>query len=85
MLLNLKENLLKFNEYSDEDSDKGHIFKEVVEYPKNLHDLHNDLPVSPERIKISKCDKLVCNLLDKNNYAVHVRALKQALNHGLIF
>ena len=34
-------------------------------------------------MKINKCDKLVCNLNDKENYPVHVLALKQALNHGL--
>ena len=55
-----------------------------IEHPKNLHDLHSDLPFSPERMNINKCSKLVCNLYDKNNYAVHLRSLKQALNHGLI-
>ena len=35
-------------------------------------------------MKINKCSKLVCNLYDKNNYAVHIRSLKQALNWGLI-
>ena len=35
-------------------------------------------------MKINKCGKLVCCLYDKNNYVVHIRALKQALNHRLI-
>ena len=35
-------------------------------------------------MKINKCTKLVCNWHDKKNYIVHIRALKQALNHGLI-
>ena len=35
-------------------------------------------------MKINKCSKLVCNLYDKNNYAAHIRSLKEALNHGLI-
>ena len=34
-------------------------------------------------MKINKCTKLVCNVQDKENYPVHVLALKQALNHGL--
>ena len=55
-----------------------------VKYPKNLHGLHEDLPFLPERMKIGKCKKLVCNLYDKKNYVVHIRPLKQALNHGLI-
>ena len=55
-----------------------------VEYPKNVHHLHSDLPFLPERMKIDKCKKLVCNLYDKKSYVVHIRSLKQALNHGLI-
>ena len=35
-------------------------------------------------MKINKCNKLVCNFYNKNNYVVHIRSLKQALNHGLI-
>ena len=49
----------------DKDSDKGFILEVDAKYPKNLHDLHNDLPFLHERIKIDKCDKLVCNLYDK--------------------
>ena len=67
----------------DENSVKGYILEVNIEYPKNLHDLHNDLQFLPERIKIKKCNKLVCNLYDKNN-VVNVRTLKQELNHGLI-
>ena len=46
--------------------------------------MHSDLPFLSERIKINKCRKLVCNLYDKNNYVVHTRSLKQALDHGVI-
>ena len=35
-------------------------------------------------MKINKSNKLVCNLYDKNNYVVHIRAIKQALDHGII-
>ena len=34
-------------------------------------------------MEINKCSKLVCNLYNKKNHAVHIRALKQALKHGL--
>ena len=75
-----KKNTSKLNEKLiknyNENSDKGYI----LEYPKNLHDLHNHLPFLPGRMKIEKCHKLVCNLYDRNN----IRTLKQALNHGLI-
>ena len=49
-----------------------------------MYDLHSHLPFLPEKMKINKCDKLVCNLYDKDNYVIHIRSLKQALNHGLI-
>ena len=67
----------------DKNSDKGYILEVDVEYPKDLHKLHSDLPFLPERMKINKCDKLVCNVRDKENYVIHILALKQALNHGL--
>ena len=35
-------------------------------------------------MKIRKCSKLVCNFYDKKEYVVHIRTLRQALNHGLI-
>ena len=44
---------------------------------------HSDLSFLPDRMKINKCDKLVCNLKDKENYSVYITTLKQALNHGL--
>ena len=68
----------------DKDSDQGYILDADVEYPKNLHDLHSDLLFLPERIKVNKCNKLLCNLYDKKNYIVHIRSLKQALNYGLM-
>ena len=68
----------------DENSDKGYILEVDVEYPKNLHDLHSDLPFLRERMKVNKCNKLVYNLYDKKNFVVHIRSLKQALNHVLI-
>ena len=68
----------------DEDSNKGYFLEVDVEYPKKLFSLHSDLPFLPERNKIKQCNQLVCNVHDKKNYAVHIRALKQALNHGLI-
>ena len=74
--------MLKFNggfiKNYDEESDKKQTFEVDVEYPKNLNDLHSGLPFLPERIKINKCNKLVCNLYDKYNYVVHIRSLKQA-------
>ena len=67
----------------DEDSDKGYILEVVVEYPINIHMIHRDLHFLPERMKINKCTKIVCNTHNKENYPIHISALKQTLNHGL--
>ena len=38
----------------------------------------------PQRMTIEKVEKLITNLRDKAEYAIHTRNLKQALNHGLV-
>ena len=55
-----------------------------MHYLEKLHELHNDLPFLPDRIKTEKVEKLVANLHDKTGYVIHIRNLKQALNHGLV-
>ena len=62
---NIQKFTKDFTKNSHEDSDKGYVFELAVEYPKYLHDLHSDLPFLPERMKINKCGKLVCNFYDK--------------------
>ena len=39
-----------------EDSDKGliHVLEVDLEYPQKLHNLHNDYPLGPEKIKVTK-------------------------------
>ena len=73
----------EFIKNCDENNDKGYILDIDVEYPKTLHRVHSDLPFLPERMKINKCEKLVCNIRSKENYIIHMSSLKQALNHGL--
>ena len=36
-------------------------------------------------MKIEKLEKLVANLHDKTEYVIHIRNLKQALKHELVF
>ena len=38
-----------------------------MQYPKKLHELHNDLLFLPERMKIKIVKKLVAHLHDKLN------------------
>ena len=64
----------RFIKNYDQNNDKGYILE--------VDDC--DLPFLPERKKIIKCKKLVCNIRNKENYVLHIRALKQALNYGLI-
>ena len=53
-------------------------------YPEELHDLHNDYPLCPERVECDKgVKKLIPNLRDKNNYVVHYKTLMQCLRLGM--
>ena len=58
-----------------------------MEYPRELHYLHNELPFCPESIKSpeAKCNikKLIPNLYRKEKYVIHFQNLQQALEHGL--
>ena len=69
--------------YDNKNSDKGYMLEVDIDYPSKLHKLHSDMSFLPERMKIDKTQKLVCNLHDKKKYFVHISILKQALNHGL--
>ena len=75
---------MRFIKNYDGNSDKRYFLEVHVEYPKNLFSLHRDLPFLPKRKKIEKCRKLVCDFFDKKKYIAHIKALKEALNHGLI-
>ena len=66
------EDISEFNEYFiksyDDVSGEGYFFEVDVQYPGNLHNLYNDLPFLPERMKIEKVEKLVANLHDKEEF-----------------
>ena len=51
----------------DEEGDVGYLLVVDIEYPKKLRMLHSDLPFSPDKIKINKCTKIICNVTDKNS------------------
>ena len=63
-----------FIKYYNEESDEGYLFEADVKYLEKL----------PERMKIEEVEKLLANLHDKTEYVIHIRNLKQALNHGLV-
>ena len=72
----------------------GYVLEVDVKYPRELQDLHNDLPFMHEKIRVKGptgagaaphgVEKLVPNLHDKKKYVIHVKALKQVLDHGLV-
>ena len=59
------------------------ILEVDLEYPKELHDLHNDYPLAPEQTEVNKVEKLISNLRDKEKYVLHYKNLKQYLDLGL--
>ncbi len=69
-----------FREMSEEElkdwRSKPCILEVDLEYPKELHDLHNEYPLAPERLLIDKVEKLVPNLNDKTKYVLHHEDLK---------
>ena len=81
---------LQFNEYFikkksyNEGSDEGYFLEVDIQYLQKLHELHNDVPSLPERMKIEKVEKLVANLHNKTEYFIHIRNSKQTLYHGLV-
>lgn len=68
-----------------DDADIGFLLEVDLEYPKELHDLHNDYPFCAQHMCVgdSKGSKLVLTLNNKDNYVIHYRMLKTALKNGL--
>ena len=82
-----QKSISKFNEdfikNYDENGNKGYFLEVDNDYWKELFNLHKDLPFLPERKKVEKIEKLICSIENKEKYVIHIRSLKQALNHGL--
>ena len=74
--------LNKFNEIFirnyDDNSDIGYFLELDINYPKELFNLHKGIPFLPERKKVNKVEKLICNIEDKEKYVMHI-SLKTSL------
>ena len=84
----MKKSMVKFNqeflENYYEDSDKGYVPEINVKYPNDFHAFRSGSRFLPEKMKVNKCKKLVCNLYDKKKFK-YIRTLKQLINHRLTF
>ena len=65
------------------DEDLGYILEVNLEYPSELHDLHNDYPLAPETVVLNRVNKLTPNLRNKTKYILHHRNLGLYLSLGL--
>ena len=79
----IDEDFVKDYDKNNNNHNKGYILDVDIDYPSKLQNLHSDLPFLPERMIINNTKELVCNLNDKKNCIVHIKVLKQALDHGL--
>ena len=60
------------------------ILEVDLEYPEDLHDLHNDYPFCPERVECkNRVEKLIPNLRNKTKYVIHYKNLIQCLKAGM--
>ena len=60
------------------------ILEVDLEYPEDLHDLHNDYPFCPEKVECKNgVEKLIPNLRNKTKYVIHYKNLIQCLKAGL--
>ena len=87
------KNIDKFDVMSINDKSPIGYFLEVdLEYPDELHELHNYFPLAPEQFAVSNdmpsTDKYEIkvgdvNLGNKTNYVVHYRNLQLYLSLGM--
>ena len=87
-MTNSLKNKSKFHEEFinnyNEGNNIGYSLQVDVQYPEKLLELHVDFQFLSERMEIGKIKQHLVNLYDKKEYVLHIRTLKQALNHGLV-
>ena len=84
-----RKKLSKFNEdfikNYDEDGNIGYFLEVNIDCQKELFNLHEDFQFLPEIKKVNKAKKTICTTENKEKFVIHIRSLKQALDHGLLF
>ena len=67
------------------ESDEGYFLEIDIQYLQKLHELHNDLPFLPERMKIENVEKHAAHLHDKTEYIIHIRKFKTGIKLWISF
>ena len=62
----------------------GYMLEVDLEYPHELHDLHNDYPLAPDKITVNKIEKLIPNLGNKTKYILHYVISTTWFNNSVI-
>ena len=89
---------IDFANLSD-NSDTGYVIECDLEYPAELHELHNDYPPAPEHVTLTEemlspfcksmnlkhvfVEKLLGTLQPKSKYKLHYRSLKLYMSLGM--
>ena len=60
----------------NENSHIGYFLEVDIDYPKELFDLHKDLPFLPQTKEVNKVEKVICYIEDKEKYVMHIKVLK---------
>ena len=68
----------------NENSDKGYFLEVDVDYPKELFNLHKDLPFLSERKKVNKVEKRICTIEDKLYVLVMSRTRFRVNPHSIV-
>ena len=58
----------RFIKNYNKNSDIGYFLEVDINYPKELFNLHKDLPFLPERNEVTICEKLICSIEDKKKH-----------------
>ena len=78
-----QEDLFQFNEdfikTDDENNNTGYFFEVDIDYPKELFNLHKDLPFLPESKKVNKVEKLICDIEDKKKICYSHTSFKTSI------
>ena len=77
MIMKIQWNIEDYIKIYNEESNEGYFLETDVQHVENIHELHNDST-------LFEVEKLVAKLHDKTECIIHIKNLKETLNHGLV-